>query len=329
MKKLLPLAALAATALMTPSVFAGGTLTVSNQTGIITINDNNDWDEIYIPANKTLQARIHILKGRTNDVVIRGANRSTSIIAPNGLYGGSDAYAKGVEGKKLSNVYADCNCTVSISTLTSRNPEKYHILGDTNNSVMLVDNVNIHTRIASGGDVHDHHTTDGFGGGVGSVIKNTEIDTFDDSIKVYRTELTAEKVTIYHNQFGAPYQFGWGGFNEAKLILKNTNTVIDNYNENGSSNPSDKYKHGVFGWVKTNASGYVRKIDFRGTFNHNVASGKQKTYLYTFGHLTDASGVVSGATVNLFGGKCKASTASNTSLRQGSSVNITNGTYCQ
>ncbi|KMT64564.1 hypothetical protein [Catenovulum maritimum] len=304
---------------LSASAIAGGTLTISNQTGTIVIDDNNDYDEIVIPAGKTLQANIQILKGRTNDVVIRGNNRSTSIIAPNGLFGESQADAKGVEGKKLSSIYADCNCTVSISKLTSRNPEKFHILGDTDNSVMLVDNVNIYTRIASGSDVHHHHTTDGFGGGIGSSIRNSVIDTFDDSVKVYRTEMTVENLKIYHNEFGAPYQFGWGGFNYAKLIAKGTNTVVDN---------DSSYRHGVFGWVKTNEPGLVRKVDFRGTFNHNVASGKTRSDLYTFGHLSNSANKVTGATLNLFGSKCKASTSTNTSMRQGSSLNITNGTYC-
>ena len=154
--------AIATTLLISATASAAGTLTISNQTGVITIDSNSDYDEIIIPANKTLNARIHILSGRTNDVTIRGLNRSTSVLAPNGLFGASQPDAKDVPGKKLSNIYADCNCTVSISNLTSRNPAKYHILGDTDKSVMLVDNVNIHTRIAAGGTDHDHHTTDGF-----------------------------------------------------------------------------------------------------------------------------------------------------------------------
>ncbi|MCM2679892.1 hypothetical protein [Echinimonas agarilytica] len=324
-KKKLILAGLAAASIVTTApALAAGTLTISNQTGIITINDNNDWDEIVIPQNKTLKARIHILSGRTKDVVIRGLNRTTSVIAPNGLLGASKPDEKGTAGKKLSNIYSNCNCTVSISKLTSRNPQKFHILGDTDKSVMLVDNVNLHTRIASGGDVHDHHTTDGFGGGVGSVIKNTEIDTFDDSIKVYRTLMTADKVTIYHNQFGSPYQFGWGGFNDAKLILKGTNTVIDNYNTSGGD-----YRHGVFGWVKTNESGYVRKVDFRGQFKHQVASGKSRSPLYSIGQLNNTTSVVNGATVSLFGSNCLASTGSNTDIRNGSQVSIRNGAYCK
>ncbi|WP_035014808.1 hypothetical protein [Catenovulum agarivorans] len=311
----------ALTGLLTMSTLAnaGGTLTLSNQTGTIVIDDNNDYDEIVIPENKTIQANIHILKGRTNDVVIRGNNRSTSILAPNGLWGESQEDAKGTAGKKLSTIYADCNCTVSISNLTSRNPEKFHILGDTDNTLMLVDNVNLYTRIAANSDVHHHHTTDGFGGGVGSSIRYSNIDTFDDSIKVYRTEMTVENVHITHNEFGAPYQFGWGGFDYAKLILKGSNTVKDNHSS---------YRHGVFAWVSTNQTGYVRKVDYRGAFNHTVAAGKSRSKLYTFGHLSNTNLTVSGATLNLFGGQCKASTNSNTEFRLTSNANITNGTYC-
>ncbi|WP_165399273.1 hypothetical protein [Alteromonas sp. KUL49] len=320
MKTLLKLALTASTILISTLSYAGGTLVVSNQTGTIVIDDNNDYDEIVIPAGKTLSANIHILAGRTADVLIRGQNRNTSIIAPNGLFGHADADAKGTAAKKRSNIYSDCNCTVSISTLTSRNPEKYHILGDTNNSVMLADNINIHTRIGPTSDIHDYHTTDGFGGGIGSSISNSEIDTFDDSIKVYRQEMTVENVTIYHNQYGAPFQFGWGGFNYAKLILKGNNTVIDN---------AANYRHGVFAWVSTNTTGLVRRVDYRGNFNHLVANGKDKSKLYTFGHLSNNALTINGATLNLFGSNCIASTNSNTEFRLTSNAAITNGIYCQ
>ncbi|AWB65547.1 hypothetical protein C2869_03450 [Saccharobesus litoralis] len=328
MKNITTKALLTTLALTTSSIaFAGGTLTVSNQTGVITIDSNSDWDNIVIPANTTLQARIHILSGRTNDVTIIGQNRDSSIIAPYGLYAESAPNEKGKAGKMLSNIYSDCNCTVSISTLTSRNPRKFHILGDTDNSKMVVDNVNIFTRWKDG-DPHNHHTTDGFGGGVDSSIRNSTISTFDDSIKVYNDLITVEKVKVEHHENGAPYQFGWGAsaFPFAKLILKGENIVLDKFDETSSK----KYKHGVFGWVWADSSKTItRKVDFRGPFSHNVGSGADRSSLYTFGHRTNsAQSVGSNGKLDLFGQNCKKLTSSNSEYRQNSNPTIWQNSTC-
>lgn len=297
------------------------TLRVSDQTGTIVIDDNSDWDEILIPKNTVLRANIHVLKGRTKDVSIRGESRFTSVIAPNGWFGKSDHSAKGKRAKMLGNIYSDCKCTVSMSNFTSRNSKKYHILGDSNESVMIADNLYIHNRIGADNSFKDYHTTDGFGGGVNSLIRNTEIDTFDDSVKIYRKLMNVEGVTIYHNKNGSPYQFGWGGFDYAKGIFYGYNRVIDNFKKR---HKRDSYHHGVFGWVKTNKPGLTRDIEFLGPFEHSVTPGKDKSFFYTFGKniFKKPAAALKKAEVRIAGPYCVPSTLENTENRGNGPVSV-------
>ena len=310
---------------VSPALADVKSLRVTDETGAIVIASNSDWDEIVIPANTVLKARIHVLEGRTNDVTIRGENRYTSVLAPNGWFGLSNPKAKHKEGKMLGNIYSDCDCTVSLSTFTSRNSQKFHILGDTDKSVILADNLSIHTRVGAEHSGRNYATTDGFGGGVDSRIRNSEIDTFDDSIKIYREMMTAENVTIFHNKNGAPFQFGWGGFDYAKLVAKGQNRVFDQYKY---ARDEDYYHHGVFGWVSTHKKGLTREIVFLGPFRHDVLPNRNKSYLYTFGKNGKNKSGLKDVELKIWGAHCAKSTAENTELRHNSAVAIIQDQAC-
>lgn len=283
--------------------------------GILKIDKNSGYDEIIIPRGVTMKKRIHIMGSRTNDVVIRGESNSTSILAPNGLTGISKSDKKGVEGKLLSNIYVKCNgCTVSISNLKSRNPQKFHILGDSSQSKILANNLTIETIIAKNKTEHSYHTTDGFGGGNDSAIRNTTINTHDDSIKCYHANMNIENVTITHNKYGAPFQFGWGkAFTSSKCTLKGKNVVLDN---------SKDYRHGVFGWATTDlATGHVKKVAYNGKLNHRKgsAAGAKKGNLYTIGLINnkEKNKTVIDGNIELTGKNCLRSNANNTEYRTG------------
>ncbi|MCM2681371.1 hypothetical protein [Echinimonas agarilytica] len=86
------------------------------------------------------------------------------------------------------------------------------------NHTLDVDRVKIiHTR----GDRDLRSNSDGFGGGINSRISNSYINTWDDSIKLYRDGMQVENVTIIHNGNGAPFQLGWSNKKPAKFTLKN------------------------------------------------------------------------------------------------------------
>ena len=63
--------------------------------------------------------------------------------------------------------------------------------------------------------------SDGFGGGKNTRITNSYIDTWDDSIKLYKDGMHIENVTIIHNGNGAPFQFGWSNKEPASFTIKN------------------------------------------------------------------------------------------------------------
>lgn len=112
---------------------------------------------------------------------------------------------------------------ITVTNLTFTNARSYAITSF--KPKVIIDNVHIrNTRTKP-----DYHSnSDGFGGGPGSVIRNSKIDSWDDAIKLYRN-MTVENVTIIHNSNGAPFQLGWGsGINESTHVLKNILVIANN-----------------------------------------------------------------------------------------------------
>ncbi|MGQ1891351.1 hypothetical protein ACT29H_13000 [Thermophagus sp. OGC60D27] len=113
--------------------------------------------------------------------------------------------------------------TIFIKNLRIENARTYAITSFS--SPIIADNIHI-VNTRSKPDFHSN--SDGFGGGEGSIIKNSKIDTWDDAIKLYR-DTRVENVTIMHNKNGAPFQLGWGdGITESNHFLSNVLIEIEN-----------------------------------------------------------------------------------------------------
>ncbi len=78
--------------------------------------------------------------------------------------------------------------------------------------------------------------SDGFGGGEGSSISNSKIDTWDDSIKLYNNNMSVKNVTIIHNLNGAPFQFGWGNHSATTHTISNVKVIQAEGTANSSFN---------------------------------------------------------------------------------------------
>lgn len=184
----------------------------------------------------------------TADQTIEGVSRETSVI-----YGtATKAWARGPDGVEDpgtrcgangqpaavagDDVLHDCekwryggisvdyaaptDVTYKVRNLTVENPRTYAITAILQR--MDIDRVLIrNTR--PGEDTQSN--SDGFGGGPGSRISNSKIDTQDDSIKLYSTDMVVENVTIIHNRNGAPFQLGWAAKPAATFTLANVKVV--------------------------------------------------------------------------------------------------------
>ncbi|AWB66301.1 hypothetical protein C2869_07580 [Saccharobesus litoralis] len=115
---------------------------------------------------------------------------------------------------------APVKASYTIKNLTIENPRTYAITAIRHR--MIVDGVNIiNTR-----PYPDYQSnSDGIGGGPGSRVTNTYIDTWDDSIKLYKDGMHVENVTIIHNPNGSPFQLGWGNKKPANFTLKNIKVI--------------------------------------------------------------------------------------------------------
>jgi hypothetical protein len=103
-----------------------------------------------------------------------------------------------------------------VRNLTIENARTYAITA--HRQAWNIDGVNIiNTRPAPDW----HSNSDGIGGGPGTVIRNTHIDTWDDSIKLYKDGFLVEDVTIVHNRNGSPFQLGWSDKPRTTHTLRN------------------------------------------------------------------------------------------------------------
>ncbi|MEZ4905360.1 MAG: hypothetical protein R2822_28160 [Spirosomataceae bacterium] len=178
------------------------------------------------------------------ELTIEGQDRSTSeIFGTNtkawslGPDAKTDASTSCTNGAKGDDRVHDCekwkygaisgntsaNYLITIKNLTITNARSYAITSF--GPKFLIDNIHIrNTR-----PTPDYHSNaDGISGGVGTIIKNSKIDSWDDEIKLYR-DMTVENVTLVHNSNGAPFQLGWGNDNNiTNHSLKNILVVVKN-----------------------------------------------------------------------------------------------------
>ncbi len=192
--------------------------------------------KIIIEANVTITGGFRF----RDDVVIEGLDRSTSRIFGTDTKNwalGPDGVNNSSCGSRLGDDRAhDCekwnygaishhrteankSAVFTIKNLTIENPRAYAIT--TFDQKLMVDNVHIiNTR--EGSDYKSN--SDGIGGGAGTVISNTKIDTWDDGVKLYRNT-TLKNVTIVHNANGAPLQLGWGAKSATQHTIDNVKII--------------------------------------------------------------------------------------------------------
>jgi hypothetical protein len=186
----------------------------------------DDVDVVVIGKGVTLTGSILVPTTRKRPLIIQGEDRSTSRLLGSGTH--QWIRAESPFARRHSAVFVDTPQLVTIRNLTSLNPDKYHFVG-IGASRLLVEEVDII-------DDRKAYTTDGVGGGAGTIIRNSFIDTYDDSIKIYAPGMLVENVTIVHNRNGAPLQFGWGG-EQGEAVIRNL-TVI--------ANEPEIYNQGIF-----------------------------------------------------------------------------------
>lgn len=188
---------------------------------------DNAWDELVIGRHVTLTGNIVVPNTRKKPLIIRGRDRFSSRIV--GTNTQEWQRTESDLARRHSAIFVDSSYPVTISTLTSLNPDKYHFVGY-NHTILHVDHVDIlDDRLA--------YTTDGVAGGRGTTIRDSYIGTYDDAIKVYAPDMVIENVTIVHNRNGAPLQFGWSN-EEGSAKIRNL-TVI--------AHEPEIYNQGIFG----------------------------------------------------------------------------------
>lgn len=183
-------------------------------------------DEVIIAEGVTLTGNILVPSTRTKPLLIRGEDRFTSRIVGTGTHQWFRVETD--LSRRHSAIFVDTGSPVTIRTLTSYNPDKYHFTGY-GHTLLIVEDVDIiDDRLA--------YRTDGIAGGEGTEIRNVFIDTYDDAIKIYYPGMLIEDTIIVHNRNGAPLQFGWGG-EQGFATIRNL-TVI--------ANEPEIYNQGVF-----------------------------------------------------------------------------------
>lgn len=192
--------------------------------------------KIIVDANVTITGGFRF----RDEIIIEGVERSTSRIFGTN----SKSWALGPDGQNNSScgnrlgddrahdcekwnygaisshrTEANKNAVFTIRNLTLENPRTYAIT--TFDQKLVVDNVHI-VNTREGNDYKSN--SDGIGGGAGTVISNTKIDTWDDGVKLYRNT-TLKNVTIIHNANGAPLQLGWGAKGATQHSIDNVKII--------------------------------------------------------------------------------------------------------
>ncbi|MGB2567690.1 hypothetical protein ACPFP2_04440 [Micromonospora citrea] len=265
-----------------PSVSNGvATFTASRTIDKFTVP--NSWSQIVIDAGVTLKGNFVIPENRTAALTIAGKNAETSVVTGNGPH---------TKDFTQAGVSTEASIKLTLRNYTSLNPRFYHM--HAKKSQLLVSGM----RYIDDRDEY-HNNSDGFSGGANSVIENTFIDTWDDSVKLYNGDLTIRNTTILHNGNGAPIQMAWGDYGHGTATIDGL-TVI--------SNSTKHYNQGVFSWAGgTKADSRTIKIVGNG-LTRKVNPGMKEGPLYVF------KDGVKNKTTRIEGGVCSVlrSTAANT-----------------
>jgi hypothetical protein len=282
-----------------PAVIGGvATFHTDRAIGKFTVPDS--WSRIVIGAGVTLRGNFVIPEQRTKPLTIAGGDPRTSRLTGDGPH---------VKDFTRAGVSTEAEIKLTLTGYTSVNPRFYHMSAKKAQVVM------------SGMTYLDdrdefHNNSDGFSGGADSLIENTVIDTWDDSVKLYGGDMTISDTTIMHNANGAPIQMGWGDYGRGTLTVDGLTIV---------ANSVRHYNQGVFSWAGgTKADSRTIRIVGDGLIRRTTP-GMAPGPLYVF------KDGVRNKTINVIGGDCATvrSTAANTVQGQGTSGNKVTVTGCR
>ena len=282
-----------------PTVRAGvATFTADRTIDRFTVPDS--WSQIVIGAGVTLKGNFLVPAGRTAALTISGADAETSRVVGNGPH---------TKDYTFAGVSTEARIRLTLRGYTSLNPRIFHM--HAKKAQLLISGM----RYIDDRDAGDNNS-DGFSGGANSVIEDTFIDTWDDSVKLYNGDLTIRNTTIVHNRNGAPIQMGWGDYGAGTLTVDGLTVV---------SNSPSVYNQGVFSWaggvradsrtIRIVGAGLVRRTN----------PGMRTAPLYVF------QDGVRNKTITVEGGDCAMvrSTRANTERRGNSAANRVVVTGCR
>ncbi len=260
---------------------------VTVENGVATFTENqtigarteipNNWDEVVIEDGVTLRGSFLVPTNRNKPLTIRGESRKGSKII--GL--GNDRTYQGDFSLGYSTIAHEGDAEITIENLTSDEPDFYHLYS---NGKLDVDRVNLTSS-------EDDFEKDGFAGGDGSSIKNSFISTNDDAIKINDNNIVVENVRIEHLRNGAPFQMGWGSFQNGSATIKDVTVV------NASD---DIYNMGIISWADKDRGGFSeRTLEIDG-LTRTSKPGAAEAPMYQFG-TRFGSGSVRNAKINIEG----------------------------
>ena len=230
----------------------GGTLIITND-----VNWTNKGKEGFYFQVPNEVKTIHIAKGKRVTGGFRVYNHSNALTISGGTDGepewhrSSTIFGTSEQSWSPSNNVADNDkwkygavavmnsATVTLRNIKFVNARAYHITSF--NSKIDAKYINIEDW--RGGE---HNNSDGFGGGAGSIIANSYIDTLDDSVKLYFNNSSVKYTTIKHRRNGAPVQLGWGS-ESGSTGLEMVNVTVKGADASG-------YNMGVVSWANHTAT---------------------------------------------------------------------------
>lgn len=280
-------------------VVVDGVATYRSDTTIGRLSVPSSWKKIVIGEGVTLRGNFLIPGNRTAALTIQGEDARTSELVGDGSH---------VKDTDHAAVSTDARIDLTLRTFTSLNPRHFHVVAK--RSKVLASGI----RVIDDRDEYDNNS-DGFGGGDGSVIENSYIDTWDDTFKVYNGDLTVRNTTVLHNGNGAPVQMAWGDYGHGTLIADGLKVV---------SHAPNHYNQGLFSWAGgTEPDSRTVELTGKGLIR-STTPGMRTAPLYVW------KDGVRNKTIDVVGGECSAlrSTAANTVFEEGARNNAVRVTDC-
>lgn len=99
------------------------------------------------------------------------------------------------------------------------------------------------------------YETDGWVGGNDSKLTDSFFKVNDDVVKLYFSNMQIDDLVIYHQNNGAPFQFGWGSEQGANCNINNIDIIADESTSLGNN-------HSMLNCANGNASNKVSNIKF-------------------------------------------------------------------